>query len=323
MDFNLGTPNKAELLNNYDWTKNYLFLDFIRDIGKHLTVNYMIAKDSVKSRMSAESKAGLSFTEFSYQLLQAYDFLYLYDNYNCKIQMGGSDQWGNITSGTELIRRKSQGTAFAVTCPLIKKADGTKFGKTEQGNIWLDANLTSPYQFYQFWINTSDVDADKYIKIFTLLPKEEVSELIENHKKEPHRRLLQKKLAEEITVMIHGRENYNTAIEASKILFGKGTKEMLSKLDENTFLSVFEGVPIFELDKIDYTNTNLLELLTQKTKIFNSKGECRRLMKDNGLSINQEKLNKAEYICSEKDLINNKYLLARKGKKKYFLITIK
>ncbi len=323
LDFNQEVENKAELLNNYDWTKNYGFLDFIREIGKHLTVNYMMAKDSVKSRMSAESKTGLSFTEFSYQLLQAYDFLHLYEKYNCKIQMGGSDQWGNITSGTELIRRKAQGTAFAVTCPLIKKADGTKFGKTEQGNVWLAPNLTSPYEFYQFWINTSDEDAEKYIKIFTLLPKDEIFELVENHKKEPHRRLLQQKLSEEITVMIHGREEYDGAIESSKILFGKGTKEMLTKLNEKTFLSIFKGIPIFQISKNDYLNSNLVDLLVEKTKVFSSKGECRRLMKDNGLSVNQEKNNKADYICSETDLINNKYFLIRKGKKKYFLIIIK
>jgi len=323
LNFNQDVENKAELLNNYDWTKDYSFLDFIREIGKHLTVNYMMAKDSVKSRMSADSKTGLSFTEFSYQLLQAYDFLHLYEAYNCKIQMGGSDQWGNITSGTELIRRKLQGTAFAVTCPLIKKADGTKFGKTEQGNVWLDPNLTSPYQFYQFWINTSDEDAEKYIKIFTLLSKDEIFELIENHKKETYRRLLQQKLAEEITVMIHGREQYEGAIEASKILFGKGTKETLAKLDEKTFLSIFDGIPIFEVSKDDYLNSNIVDLLAEKTKIFGSKGECRRMMKDNGLSINQEKNNKADYICSETDLINNKYFLVRKGKKKYFLIILK
>ena len=323
LNFNEDVPNKAELVNNYDWMKEYNFLHFIRDIGKHLTVNYMIAKDSVKTRMATDSKSGLSFTEFSYQLVQGYDFLFLYQNYNCKVQMGGSDQWGNITTGTELIRRKTRGNAFAITCPLIAKADGAKFGKTEKGNVWLDPNLTSPYEFYQFWINTSDEDAAKYIKIFTMLPKDEIHNLIEEHNKEPHVRLLQKKLAKEITIMIHGQEEYNTAVEASMILFGKGTKEVLSKLNEKTFLSIFEGVPQFKVTLEDILlETNIIDLLSEKTKVFNSKGECRRLMKDKGLSINQEKQNNPDYKISEKDLINKRYILIRKGKKKYFLITV-
>ena len=324
LDFKAKTKNKAELVNNYDWMKKLSFLDFIRDIGKHLTVNYMLAKDSVKKRISPESSAGLSFTEFSYQLVQAYDFLFLYKNHNCKIQMGGSDQWGNITSGTELIRRKVSGNAFAITCPLITKADGSKFGKTEKGNIWLDPDLTSPYEFYQFWINTSDLDAEKYIKIFTSFTEDYINNLIQEHNKEPHRRLLQKELAKAITIMIHGEKEYSSAIEASQILFGKGTKETLSNLNEKTFLTIFEGVPQFQVSIEELkTGINIIELLSEKTKIFPSKGECRRMLKGNAVSINQEKQNNQEYQLSEKDLINNKYILIRKGKKKYSLIIIK
>lgn len=324
LEFNDNSANKAELVNNYDWMKNYSFLEFIRDIGKHLTVNYMMAKDSVKKRMSEESKIGLSFTEFSYQLVQGYDFLYLYQNYNCKLQMGGSDQWGNITTGTELIRRKTGSEAFALTCPLITKADGTKFGKTEKGNIWLDANLTSPYEFYQFWINTSDTDAEKYIKIFTMLSENEINQIIEKHKEAPHLRHIQNALAKDITILIHGETEYKKAIEASEILFGKGTKETLSNLDEKTFLNIFDGVESFEVDKnVVISGIGIIDLLAEKTLVFPSKGELRRLMKDNGLSINQEKQNNQEYIFTEKDLINNKYILGRKGKKNYFLVIAK
>jgi len=324
LNFNDNSINKAELVNNYDWMKEYSFLNFIRDIGKHLTVNYMMAKDSVKKRMSDESKVGLSFTEFSYQLVQGYDFLHLYQNYNCKLQMGGSDQWGNITTGTELIRRKTGGEAFALTCPLITKSDGTKFGKTEKGNVWLDAELTSSYEFYQFWINTSDADAEKYIRIFTMLPQEEINTIIEKHKETPHLRHLQNILAKNVTTLIHGENEYNKAVEVSEILFGKGTKETLSKLDEKTFLNLFGGVESFEIDKNIFADgVGILELLAEKTAAFPSKGELRRLMKDNGLSINQEKQNNQEYIVSDKDLLNNKYLLGKKGKKNYFLIIAK
>ena len=324
LDFKENSKNKAELVNNYEWMKEFSFLDFIRDIGKHLTVNYMLAKDSVKKRISADSKTGLSFTEFSYQLVQAYDFLFLYKNYNCKIQMGGSDQWGNITSGTELIRKKESGNAFAITCPLITKSDGSKFGKTEKGNIWLDPNLTSPYEFYQFWFNTSDLDAEKYIKIFTSFSEDFINNLIQEHKKEPHNRLLQKELAKDVTIMIHGEQEYNSAIEASQILFGKGTKETLNNLNEKTFLTIFEGVPQYEISKDELNiGINIIELLSEKTKIFSSKGECRRMLKGNAISINQEKQNNQQHIISKKDLINNKYILIRKGKKKYSLIITK
>lgn len=320
LDFNSDIDNNAEILNNYDWMKNFTFLDFIRDIGKHLTVNYMMSKDSVKKRLNSESGVGMSFTEFSYQLVQGYDFLHLYKEKNCKLQMGGSDQWGNITTGTELIRRKESGEAFALTCPLITKADGKKFGKTESGNVWLDPKRTSPYKFYQFWLNTSDEDAERYIKIFTIFPKDKVMNIIEEHKKAPHQRLLQKELAKDITIRVHSVSDYNAAIEASNILFGKGTTESLKNLSEDLFLSVFEGVPQFKISFADVKNEiNIVDFLAEKTEIFKSKGEARRMLKDNGISINKEKV-KAEYIISEKDLLNNKYVLIQKGKKNYFIV---
>ena len=321
LDFESNKPNTAVMVNNYDWMKDYSFLDFIRDIGKHITVNYMMAKDSVKKRLSAESKEGMSFTEFTYQLVQGYDFLWLYDNMNCKLQMGGSDQWGNITTGTELIRRKSGGEAFALTCPLITKADGSKFGKTESGNVWLDPERTSQYQFYQFWLNTSDADAERYIKIFTLLPKEEIDSLVEQHNEAPHNRILQKKLAEEITVMVHSKEEYEMAVEASQILFGNGTSDQLRKLNENTFLSVFEGVPQFEISKSEIeAGINIIDLLADKTSIFPSKSELRRTMQTNGLSINKDKVSDSELVIGSDYLIGGKYIIAQKGKKNYFLI---
>ncbi len=321
LDFNSDAENKAKMVNNYDWMKDFSFLGFIRDVGKHLTVNYMMAKDSVKKRLSGDSREGLSFTEFTYQLVQGYDFLYLYQNENCKLQMGGSDQWGNITTGTELIRRTEGGEAFALTCPLITKADGGKFGKTESGNVWLDPERTSPYQFYQFWLNTSDSDAEKYIKIFTLLSKDEVSELVNKHSEAPHARLLQKRLAEEITTMVHSKEDLDMAIEASSILFGKGTAEQLRKLDERTFLSVFDGVPQFKVSKSEIeSGVPVMDLLSEKTEIFPSKGELRRTIKGNGLSINKEKITDNELIVNSDFLIGNKYILAQKGKKNYFLM---
>jgi tyrosyl-tRNA synthetase len=301
--------------------KEQTFLSFIRDIGKHITVNYMMAKDSVKKRLSAESKAGMSFTEFTYQLVQGYDFYWLYENMNCKLQMGGSDQWGNITTGTELIRRKSGGEAFALTIPLITKADGGKFGKTESGNVWLDPERTTPYSFYQFWLNTSDEDAEKFIKVFTFLPKEEIESLSAKHKEAPHERLLQKTLAREVTVMVHSEQDYNTAVEASEILFGKATSEALSRLDERTFLSVFEGVPTFEINKADIkTGINVVDLLTEKAAVFPSKGELRRLLQGGGVSLNKEKIESAEVVIEAANLINDKYLLVQKGKKNYFLL---
>ncbi len=321
LDFESDAPNAAELVNNYDWMKEFSFLEFIRDIGKHLTVNYMMAKESVKKRLCEESKTGMSFTEFTYQLVQGTDFLHLYKAKNCKLQMGGSDQWGNITTGTELIRRKERGEAFALTCPLIKKADGTKFGKTESGNVWLDPKLTSPYKFYQFWLNTSDEDAEKYIKIFTLLTKEEVDELVAKHAEAPHVRELQKKLAEEVTVMVHSREDYEMAVEASQILFGRGTAENLKKLDEQTFLSVFDGVPQFSISKEKLSmGINVIDLLAEDTAVFPSKGELRRTIKGNGLSINKEKIADPELLINKEFLIGDKFILAQKGKKNYFLI---
>lgn len=321
LDFESNAPNAAILVNNYDWMKNFSFLEFIRDIGKHLTVNYMMAKDSVKKRLGDESKSGLSFTEFSYQLVQGTDFLHLYREHNCKLQMGGSDQWGNITTGTELIRRKEQGEAFALTCPLITKTDGTKFGKTESGNVWLDRKLTSPYKFYQFWLNTSDVDAERYIKIFTLLSENEVKELVAIHQEAPHQRALQQRLAEEITVMVHSRQDYEMAVEASQILFGQGTAESLRKLDEETFLSVFEGVPQFTLAKSELeAGINVVDLLAETTAVFPSKGELRRTIKGNGLSINKEKYTDESGMINTDFLIAGKYILAQKGKKNYFLL---
>ncbi|HKL32470.1 MAG TPA: tyrosine--tRNA ligase [Tangfeifania sp.] len=321
LDFKSDAPNAAVLVNNYDWMKEFSFLEFIRDIGKHITVNYMMAKDSVKKRLGEESKSGMSFTEFTYQLVQGFDFLHLYKTLGCKLQMGGSDQWGNITTGTELIRRKTGGEAFAMTCPLITKADGTKFGKTEEGNVWLDPQRTSPYKFLQFWLNTSDEDAERYIKIFTLLPEEEIQKLAAEHLEKPHLRLLQKKLAEEITTMVHSREDYEMAVEASQILFGKGTAEQLRKLNESTFLSVFEGVPQFSVSKAELkTGINIIDLLAEKTSVFTSKGELRRTIKGNGLSINKEKIGDPDLAVNAEYLIGGKYILAQKGKKNYYLI---
>lgn len=320
IDFNSDTPNSAEMVNNYDWMKEFSFLDFIRDIGKHITVNYMMSKDSVKKRLGEEAKQGMSFTEFTYQLVQGYDFLYLNEHRDCKLQMGGSDQWGNITTGTELIRRKTGNDAFALTIPLVTKADGGKFGKTEQGNVWLDPEKTSPYAFYQFWLNTSDEDAEKYIKVFTMIGREEIETLVAEHKEAPHMRTLQKKLAEEITIMVHSEEEYNNAVEASKILFGKSTTEALQKLDEKTFLSVFEGVPVHDVNKEELANgINILELLAEKTNVFPSKGELKRTIKGGGLSINKEKIN-AEITIDLTYLLNDKYVLVQKGKKNYFII---
>jgi tyrosyl-tRNA synthetase len=321
LDFESDAPNAAEMVNNYDWMKDFSFLNFIRDIGKHITVNYMMSKDSVKKRLDSDSGAGMSFTEFTYQLVQGTDFLHLYQEKNTKLQMGGSDQWGNITTGTELIRRKTGGEAFALTCPLIKKADGTKFGKTESGNVWLDPKLTSPYKFYQFWLNTSDEDAVRYIKIFTLLSKEEVTDLVAQHAEAPHLRLLQKRLAEEVTVMVHSREDFDLAVEASQILFGQGTAELLNKLDENTFLSVFEGVPQFKVSAVELeSGIKVVDLLAEKAMVFPSKGELRRTVQGNGLSINKDKITDAELIVNSNFLIGRKYILVQKGKKNYFLL---
>ena len=322
LDFESDAPNKAELVNNYDWMKDYGFLNFIRDVGKHITVNYMMAKDSVKMRLSNESREGMSFTEFSYQLLQGYDFLWLYENKNCRLEMGGSDQWGNITTGTELIRRMLGKTdAYALTCPLIRKADGRKFGKTENGNIWLDPERTSPYEFYQFWLNVSDEDAERYIKIFTLLTKEEIEAAIEEHKQDPGQRKLQKLLAKEITVMVHGEQEYENALSASRMLFGNATSDELRKLDERTFLAVFSGVPTFEIQKSDLP-CNIIDLLSVKTQVFPSKGECRKMIQGGGVSINKDKVADVEYEVSEKDIVDGKYILAQRGKKNYNLIKI-
>src|SRR5665648_273301 len=321
LDFESDAPNAAELVNNYDWMKEFSFLSFIRDIGKHITVNYMMSKDSVKKRLDSDSGTGMSFTEFTYQLVQGTDFLHLYQTKNAKLQMGGSDQWGNITTGTELIRRIEGGEAFALTCPLIKKADGTKFGKTESGNVWLDPLRTSPYTFYQFWLNTSDIDAEKYIKIFTILPKETVEQLIEEHHLAPHLRQLQKVLAKEVTCMVHSEADYNLAVEASEILFGKGTEETLRKLDEATFLSVFEGVPQFEIAKTELeTGINIIDLLAEKTSVFPSKGEARRTIAGGGVAVNKVKIEGPDEIINLSKLIGDKYLLVQKGKKNYFLL---
>ncbi|MBA4407935.1 MAG: tyrosine--tRNA ligase [Bacteroidota bacterium] len=321
LDFESDAPNAAEMVNNYDWMKEFSFLNFIRDIGKHITINYMMSKDSVKKRLDSDSGAGMSFTEFTYQLVQGTDFLHLYQTKNTKLQMGGSDQWGNITTGTELIRRKTGGEAFALTCPLIKKADGTKFGKTESGNVWLDPKLTSPYKFYQFWLNTSDEDALKYIKIFTLLSKKEVADLTDQHAEAPHLRLMQKRLAEEVTVMVHSRNDYELAVEASQILFGQGTAELLNKLDEATFLSVFEGVPQFKISAKELeTGIKVVDLLTEKAMVFPSKGDLRRTIQGNGLSINKDKVSDAELIINLTFLIGGKYILVQKGKKNYFML---
>ena len=324
LDFDSDAPNAAKLVNNYDWMKDYSFLNFIRDIGKHLTVNYMMSKDSVKKRLSSESNVGMSFTEFSYQLLQGYDFLYLYQHEGCRLQMGGSDQWGNITTGTELIRRKQGGEAFALTCPLITKADGGKFGKTESGNVWLDRRYTSPYKFYQFWLNVSDADAAKYIKIFTALSKEEIADLEAEQAAAPHLRPLQKRLAKEVTIMVHSEEDYNAAVEASNILFGNATSEALKKLDEDTLLAVFEGVPQFEVSMNEFaTGIKAVDLFTEKAAVFPSKGEMRKLVQSGGVSVNKEKLATADEVVTSASLLNNKYLLVQKGKKNYFLLIIK
>jgi tyrosyl-tRNA synthetase len=321
LDFDSDAPNAARLVNNYDWMKDYSFLNFIRDIGKHITVNYMMAKDSVKKRLGSESNAGMSFTEFSYQLMQGYDFLYLYRHEGCRLQMGGSDQWGNITTGTELIRRKEGGEAFALVCPLITKADGTKFGKTESGNVWLDRRYTSPYAFYQFWLNVSDEDAARYIRIFTALGKEEIASLEEAQTAAPHLRPMQKRLAKEITLMVHSEEDYEMAAEASDILFGHSTSESLKKLDEETLLAVFEGVPQFELSKEELTaGLKAIDLLTEKAPVFPSKGEMRKLIQSGGVSVNKEKLTNPEAVINHSSLLNNKYILAQKGKKNYFLL---
>lgn len=323
LDFDSSEPNAAVMVNNYDWMKEFSFLDFIRDIGKHITVNYMMSKDSVKKRISGEAGAGLSFTEFTYQLVQGTDFLHLYQTHGCKLQMGGSDQWGNITTGTELIRRKLGGEAFALTCPLITRADGGKFGKTEEGNVWLDRNLTSPYKFYQFWLNTSDEDAEKYIKIFTLLNQQTVEQLVAEHQQAPHERKLQKVLARELTTMVHSEEDYNTAVEASQILFGKSTSDILHRIDENTFLSVFEGVPLFNVSR-EVINSGIpfSELAVEKSEIFPSKGDLRRTVKGGGVSVNKEKLEDADMVIDATRLINDKYLLVQKGKKNYFIIKV-
>ena len=324
LDFDSDAPNAAKLVNNYDWMKDYSFLNFIRDIGKHLTVNYMMSKDSVKKRLSSESNVGMSFTEFSYQLLQGYDFLYLYQHEGCRLQMGGSDQWGNITTGTELIRRKQGGEAFALTCPLITKADGGKFGKTESGNVWLDRRYTSPYKFYQFWLNVSDADAAKYIKIFTALSKEEIADLEAEQAAAPHLRPLQKRLAKEVTIMVHSEEDYNAAVEASNILFGNATSEALKKLDEDTLLAVFEGVPQLEVSMDEFaTGIKAVDLFTEKAAVFPSKGEMRKLVQSGGVSVNKEKLATADEVVTSASLLNNKYLLVQKGKKNYFLLIIK
>lgn len=324
LDFESDKPNAALLVNNYDWMKDFSFLNFIRDIGKHITVNYMMSKDSVKKRLNGESSEGMSFTEFSYQLMQGYDFLHLYQTLGCRIQMGGSDQWGNITTGTELIRRKAGGEAFALVCPLITKADGTKFGKTESGNVWLDRRYTSPYKFYQFWLNVSDEDAEKYIKIFTALDKEEIEGLVVEQKTAPHLRALQKRLAKEITIMVHSEEDYNQAVEASNILFGNATADALKKLDEETFLQVFEGVPTFDISKDELAGgIKAVDLLTEKAAVFPSKGEMRKTVQAGGVMINKEKLENFDDAIDASSLIAGKYIIAQKGKKNYFLLIAK
>jgi tyrosyl-tRNA synthetase len=323
LDFSPERKNRAIMVNNYDWMKEYSFLGFIRDIGKHITVNYMMSKDSVKKRVGADDREGMSFTEFSYQLVQGTDFLHLYNELGCKLQMGGSDQWGNIVTGTELIRRKTGGEAFAMTSPLITKSDGSKFGKTETGNVWLDPDKTSPYHFYQFWLNVSDEDASRYIKIFTLLDRSIIESLTEKHNIVPHERILQKRLAEEMTVMVHSREDYNSAVEASEILFGKGTTESLKRMNENTFLSVFEGVPVFDIRKeLLQEGVNVTDLCAEYSKVSSSKSEMRRLIKGGGLSINKVKIDNPGLVIWTDSLLNNKYLLVQKGKKNYYLLRI-
>ncbi|MCB9201973.1 MAG: tyrosine--tRNA ligase [Flavobacteriales bacterium] len=323
LDFNSTEENAPVLVNNYDWMKDFSFINFARDVGKRITVNYMMSKDSVKKRLSGESGAGMSFTEFTYQLIQGYDFYHLHKNYNCKAQLGGSDQWGNITTGTELVRRLNddEAKAFAITCPLITKSDGSKFGKSESGNVWLDADKTSPYLFYQFWMKVSDEDAEKYIKIFTFLPKEEVDGLIEKHREEPHLFLLQKKLAEEVTTFVHGKDAYEKAIQATQILFGNSTKEDLFNLDEQTFVSVFDGVPQKEISITDF-NENIVDVLTDISGFLPSRSEVRRAIKENSLSINQEKVNSEEIVLTKENLINDKFILIQRGKKKKFILKV-
>ncbi len=324
LDFNSDAPNAAELVNNYDWMKDYTFLDFARNIGKLITVNYMMAKDSVKKRFNGEYSQGMSFTEFTYQLLQGYDFVYLNTHKNCLLQMGGSDQWGNITTGTELIKKMTGKEAYALTCPLITKADGTKFGKTESGNIWLDPNYTSPYRFYQFWLNVSDEDAERYIKIFTSLSREEIEALISEHKSAPHLRLLQKRLAKEVTILVHSEQEYEKAVKATEILFGNSTKEALQELDEQTFLQVFDGVERYEIPMKDLEQgVAPLDLLAERTNIFPSKGEARKMIQANGLSLNKQKLQDPQTPLGKEHLLNGKYLLFQKGKKNYYLVIAK
>ncbi len=322
LDFHADKPSAAQLVNNYDWMKDYSLIDFSRDIGKHLTVNYMMAKDSVKKRLGSDSKVGMSFTEFTYQLLQGYDFLHLYQNMDCKLQMGGSDQWGNITTGTELIRRKLGGKAYAITCPLITKADGTKFGKTEGGNVWLDKTRTSPYKFYQYWLNASDEDAENFIKIFTLLDKATIEDLIKQHHENPHMRLLQKTIAEEVTRMVHSEEDLSKAIQASQILFGRSTAEDLKNLDRQTFLEVFEGVPQSEISHSDLNNgIDMIALLASQTSFLKSNGEARRALSENSISINKTKVNES-YTIGSVDLIDDQYILLQRGKKNYFIVKV-
>lgn len=324
LDFESDAPNRAELVNNYDWMKDFTFLDFAREVGKHITVNYMMAKDSVQKRLNGEARDGLSFTEFTYQLLQGYDFLYLNQHKNCKLQMGGSDQWGNITTGAELIRRTNGGEVYALTCPLITKSDGKKFGKTEQGNIWLDRNYTTPYAFYQFWLNVADDDAERYIKIFTSLTKEEVEAVVAEHRQDPGLRVLQKKLAREVTIMVHGEEDYNMAVEASNILFGKATRESLAKLDERTLLDVFAGVPHYEISREVLTEgVKAVDLFAELAPCFASKGEMRKLTQGGGVSLNKEKLVEYDRLVTAEDLLDGKYLLVQRGKKNYFLLIAK
>lgn len=322
LDFQTDDHSKAKMVNNYDWMKDYSFLNFIRDIGKHITVNYMMAKDSVRKRISGEEGSGMSFTEFTYQLVQAYDFLYLYENNNCKVQMGGSDQWGNITTGTELIRRKVSGDAYAVTCPLITKADGGKFGKTESGNIWLDPERTSPYAFYQFWLNCSDEDAAKYIRIFTLLDRETIENLEKQHAEAPHMRVLQKELAKEITITVHSEQDYEYALEASEILFGKGTSETLSKLPESVLLSVFDGVPQSQIKaEILNEDVSIVDFISEHTNALPSKSEARRMLKGNAISINKNKVGE-DFVVNKDSLINNKYIVVQSGRKNYHLVIV-
>ena len=322
LDFDADKPSAAQMVNNYDWMKDYSLIDFSRDIGKHLTVNYMMAKDSVKKRLRSDSKVGMSFTEFTYQLLQGYDFLHLYQNMDCKLQMGGSDQWGNITTGTELIRRKLSGKAYAITCPLITKADGTKFGKTEGGNVWLDKTRTSPYKFYQYWLNASDEDAENFIKIFTLLDKATIEDLIKQHHENPHMRLLQKTIAEEVTRMVHSEEDLSKAIQASQILFGRSTAEDLKNLDRQTFLEVFEGVPQSEISHSDLNNgIDMIALLASQTSFLKSNGEARRALSENSISINKTKVNES-YTIGSVDLIDDQYILLQRGKKNYFIVKV-